>query len=268
MSSALRAPETAFCIELASGDQSRLWRRIGFYSNLIGSCRKFRPEHAQQKLPKLCSAGTPTCWSRVFVLSEEKKSKSRANSKWHQLMDTGQHLRMIKLVKWVTNSKNIEMFCADAATIFDLLDELPMIYGSALLIYGILMLESPEGQTHRGLVFGLFSYCAVVTAAAYALMVFTMLFGSLRIVLKHKVHWTLYLTSIITYTSGFLLWNVDNLLCHQLRSLRREQIHSAATPLFECHAWWHILAGVGTYLSLLFITHTRYSILKKSPQVK
>ncbi|XP_025079585.1 alkaline ceramidase 3-like [Pomacea canaliculata] len=161
-----------------------------------------------------------------------------------------------------------------------LLDELPMIWGSAFLIYGILMIESKEGEINKQLLAFLFCYAAVVTAVylinknpvfheiAYGLMVATMFFASIRILLKYKVNSLLYLVSSGTYLSGFLLWNVDNIFCHQLRSLRREQLHSAATPLFECHAWWHILAGTGTYLSLVFVAHTRYFILGRSPQLK
>ncbi|XP_025079781.1 alkaline ceramidase 3-like [Pomacea canaliculata] len=45
-----------------------------------------------------------------------------------------------------------------------LLDELPMIWGSAFLIYGILMIESKEGETNKQLLAFLFCYAAVVTA--------------------------------------------------------------------------------------------------------
>lgn len=34
---------------------------------------------------------------------------------------------------------------------------------------------------------------------------------------KYKVNSLLYLVSSGTYLSGFLLWNVDNIFCHQLR---------------------------------------------------
>ncbi|KAK7090799.1 alkaline ceramidase 3-like [Littorina saxatilis] len=163
-----------------------------------------------------------------------------------------------------------------------LMDELPMIYGSAFLLYGILTLEAEKGQNFAWLVYTLFVYCVAVTVmylvnknpifheAAYGLMVVAMVMGAVRILVKYqsKTGILLYASSFATYMSGFLLWNIDNVYCQNLRSFRRDQIHTAATPLFECHAWWHILAGMGTYLCLLFLTHMRYTILNKSPELK
>ncbi|XP_076453756.1 alkaline ceramidase 3-like isoform X1 [Babylonia areolata] len=163
-----------------------------------------------------------------------------------------------------------------------LMDELPMIWGSAFLLYGILTLEGEKEKNYYWLMGGLLVYCTAVTVmylvnnnpvfheVAYGFMVVVMAFGAIRVIVKYqnKVGTMLYVSSFLTYMSGFILWNIDNIYCQHLRSLRRDKLHSAATPLFECHAWWHILAGVGTYLCLLFVSYMRYTILNMSPEVK
>ncbi|KAL8594789.1 hypothetical protein ACOMHN_047507 [Nucella lapillus] len=162
-----------------------------------------------------------------------------------------------------------------------LMDELPMIWGSAFLLYGILTLEGKR-ENYYWLIAALLGYCLLVTVlylvnnnpvfheAAYGLMVAVMAFGAIKIIVKYgnRVGTLLYLSSFVTYMSGFLLWNVDNLYCQHLRSLRRDKVHLAATPLLECHAWWHILAGLGSYLCLLFVSYMRYTILNMTPKVK
>lgn len=163
-----------------------------------------------------------------------------------------------------------------------LMDELPMIWGSAFLLYGILTLEGEKGKNYPWLIIALFAYCVAVTVMylvnnnpvfheiAYGFMVTGMVFGETRIIFKYpdRTGRLLYAISFLTYMSGFILWNIDNIFCHRLRTLRRDAVHEAATPLFECHAWWHILAGTGTYLCLLFVTYMRYTILNMNPKVK
>ncbi|GFR60865.1 alkaline ceramidase 3, partial [Elysia marginata] len=62
----------------------------------------------------------------------------------------------------------------------------------------------------------------------------------------------IYFTALFSYAFGFLLWNVDNIFCSQLRSIRALPPGQASGMLLECHAWWHIFAGFGTYMGILF----------------
>ncbi|WAR27573.1 hypothetical protein MAR_013277 [Mya arenaria] len=40
------------------------------------------------------------------------------------------------------------------------------------------------------------------------------------------------------------------------------------SPLFEFHAWWHILAGIGTYLGIVFGADARLSVLGYKTKIK
>lgn len=44
----------------------------------------------------------------------------------------------------------------------------------------------------------------------------------------------------------------EKLECFILFRLIRQEYLGMFAPLFQLHAWWHILAGTGTYLSVLF----------------
>ncbi|XP_046575312.1 alkaline ceramidase 3-like [Haliotis rubra] len=160
-----------------------------------------------------------------------------------------------------------------------LLDELPMIWGSAFMVYAYATLSSPPQSDNTGLKVFEFLYCSIVTIVylvnknpvfhevAYGLMVFSILACAVRTMLKYEHSLTLFLTSTVSYGIGFLLWNVDNTFCGHLRYARKNVL-GVAGPVTELHAWWHVLAGFGTYLSFLFVTHTRYLYLKKHPKIK
>lgn len=51
--------------------------------------------------------------------------------------------------------------------------------------------------------------------------------------------------SAIFIISAFLIWNVDNVFCHQLRLMRNDILPSIFGPLLQLHAWWHILMSIG-----------------------
>ncbi|XP_052706708.1 alkaline ceramidase 3-like [Crassostrea angulata] len=61
--------------------------------------------------------------------------------------------------------------------------------------------------------------------------------------------------------------NYSNELGLFCRLIRKEYLGVFA-PIFQLHAWWHILAGTGTYLSVLFSAHTRYLYLGMKPEIK
>uniref|UniRef100_A0A2C9KPP4 Alkaline ceramidase n=1 Tax=Biomphalaria glabrata TaxID=6526 RepID=A0A2C9KPP4_BIOGL len=161
-----------------------------------------------------------------------------------------------------------------------LMDELPMIWGTSFLVYSLYMMDSKPNEECLPLRNGLIIYSIVVTLVyilvkdpifhqvAYGLMVASIIIMASRILLTIKCSRKLYLTSLFTYGLGFFLWNVDNVFCSHLRSIRSHPVGQVSGMLFECHAWWHIFAGTGTYLSLLFGVHTRYVFLNENPKVK
>ncbi|TFB05808.1 Alkaline ceramidase 3 [Trichoderma ghanense] len=58
--------------------------------------------------------------------------------------------------------------------------------------------------------------------------------------------WAMIATGLSVFLGGFLIWNLDNVFCSQVRQLR----HAVGLPwavLFEGHAWWHLMTGLAYY---------------------
>lgn len=130
-----------------------------------------------------------------------------------------------------------------------LLDELPMIYGSAVLIYAnydlwLQVIEYEQGKKHKSWhsrqLIGAFisAYCAVVTVIylsvwknpifheiAYGAMVLTILVESLLLIKKLNSSKVLYYTSLAYYAIGFFFWNLDNQFCSYLKNTRGKFTH-------------------------------------------
>ena len=68
------------------------------------------------------------------------------------------------------------------------------------------------------------------------------------------------------YLFGFFLWNIDNIFCGNLTSIRTDFLgpkFGFATPLTQLHGWWHLLAGYATYRHILFCIHHRQIYLNE-----
>ncbi|KAI3624203.1 YDC1 [Malassezia furfur] len=52
---------------------------------------------------------------------------------------------------------------------------------------------------------------------------------------------------IVSFLTGFLIWNIDNIFCGTLR-VSREIVGYPWALLLEGHGWWHILTCYGAYL--------------------
>ncbi|KAH3815242.1 alkaline ceramidase 3-like isoform X1 [Dreissena polymorpha] len=160
-----------------------------------------------------------------------------------------------------------------------LLDELPMIWGSAVLIYNLATVEYPAKSHNLLLSAGLFTYCAIVTLVyimcnipiffqiAYGLMVCSLVATAWKV--SRSIAWankTVLVCAVVAYGTGFILWNIDNQFCSSLKSMR---YHTGfLSPLFEFHAWWHILAGIGTYMGIIFGADARCSVLGYKTKIK
>ncbi|KAG7257660.1 hypothetical protein CRUP_021108, partial [Coryphaenoides rupestris] len=57
-------------------------------------------------------------------------------------------------------------------------------------------------------------------------------------------------TSLGVFSLGFLLWNIDNLVCDSLRA-SRQTLPPGVGVVTQFHAWWHIFTGLGSYLHIL-----------------
>jgi dihydroceramidase len=66
-------------------------------------------------------------------------------------------------------------------------------------------------------------------------------------------------TSMYAALGGFALWMLDYNYCGQINRLL------PFNP--QCHAWWHLLMGVCTYNSPLFMQFVRAEELQKKPEL-
>merc|ERR1719234_2650247 len=98
----------------------------------------------------------------------------------------------------------------------------------------------------------------------YALVVVGSIWQALSFLRAHysPIGARLYLGSLLLYLTGFILWNIDNHLCAGL-SLTRTYLSLPFQPLTQLHAWWHLLAGLATYVNILYCLHLRLTFLKR-----
>lgn len=154
-----------------------------------------------------------------------------------------------------------------------LFDELPMLWGSLILLYVLVThvytrFENCAKQ-HQLLISSLIAYGVLSTIiylsfktpilfqVAYGLLVTVMLYFDIYIV-KHKPsNGRLFYSSCAFYYGGFCVWLVDNFYCSNLRTLRSEFLPVYLSPFTQLHAWWHFMAGYGAYLHILFCAHSR-----------
>jgi len=162
-----------------------------------------------------------------------------------------------------------------------LLDELPMIYGSCVFIYCMAQVKSGPRDRAVWLVSALVFY-AVFFTAIYSVwqnplvhefangLLIAALFVQAFMLLKTDFDpgcAKLFALGSLFYALAFLIWNIDNHFCSHLQDFR------AVNPLgvgvlTQFHAFWHILAGYATYLHILFSTHYRLSYLQRKPEFK
>ncbi|XP_035693177.1 alkaline ceramidase 3-like isoform X1 [Branchiostoma floridae] len=103
--------------------------------------------------------------------------------------------------------------------------------------------------------------------AAYAVLVFTLFFKSVDMLRRPNSSRALFFTALATYGTGFIIWNIDNFFCHNIREFRGT-LTSTFRPLTQLHAWWHLLAGLGTYIHVLYSVQVRTNYLKWPGKVK
>ncbi|KAK1725829.1 hypothetical protein CaCOL14_011309 [Colletotrichum acutatum] len=153
-----------------------------------------------------------------------------------------------------------------------LIDELSMIYTTCLMVFATFSF-SKSSRFSVLLGGGLVLLAGLITSyyhitkdpafhqACYAALTATVVLRSLyvmetqlRPVLarrnKDKANlilntmWIMVGTGLSVFLMGFLIWNIDNAFCSQIRQWRR-QLGLPWGALLEGHAWWHLMTGVG-----------------------
>lgn len=161
-----------------------------------------------------------------------------------------------------------------------LLDELPMIYCSAAFIYTLIVVKKGPGVQDWWAMFGLILYCLAFTIIysvhtnplvhefMYGVLVFVLLFQAMYLIYTEKNETSLKLGIVgtILYASAFLLWNIDNHFCPNLKKFRSSVSYEVGV-LSELHAWWHLLVGYATYVHIVFSSHFRLLQLRRNPEL-
>ena len=161
-----------------------------------------------------------------------------------------------------------------------LLDELPMLYLVALMVY-ILMEDRPT--TRFGPLFpaGLIAYAALLTwlcagsRGRLQFWVFQVSFGSLelfslvRVYLVHRrttdgALRRLFKWGLLCYGLGVSLWFIDIRFCEVVSVLLPR--HGIPNP--QLHAFWHLLVSCGFYALLLVIGADRLRTLGRTPSLR
>ncbi|KAI1265265.1 alkaline dihydroceramidase [Xylariaceae sp. FL1019] len=63
--------------------------------------------------------------------------------------------------------------------------------------------------------------------------------------------WTMVATGLSVFLGGFLIWNLDNIFCNTIRSWRH-RLQLPWAVVFEGHAWWHLMTGIGAYFYIVW----------------
>lgn len=155
-----------------------------------------------------------------------------------------------------------------------LLDELPMIYATACLVYITKEIAGEKDSYNKQLIAILGTICTVVTVtyvamnipiifqASFVVLAIIALCYSVLIVMNYKHSRLLFMTGIGLFLTGAVIWITDRVLCDQLQSLR-VILGYPLKPLSQGHAWWHFFSMSGSYLFLLFSIHARNCHLDK-----
>ncbi|KAF7548030.1 hypothetical protein G7046_g8819 [Stylonectria norvegica] len=160
-----------------------------------------------------------------------------------------------------------------------LVDELSMIYTTCLMLYASFSFRRSKAfSVSLGL--GLLGLATFITAyyaitqdpafhqTAYGLLTATVVFRSMWVMeselrpaleARHpgkskqtlRTMWAMVGTGLTMFLGGYLIWSLDNEFCPQVRGLRRT-IELPWAIVFEGHAWWHILTGLGGNLLATF----------------
>ena len=182
-----------------------------------------------------------------------------------------------------------------------LLDELPMLWGSCILIYCMCQIRAPIKQAENA------TLALTLTAIAITLSIIHLTFkiAILFFVRIRKVQKIMqfikslnfqvafgvaivtivildfyylmdqfclklvyfYAFGVLIQALGALLWLLDNVFCAQLDSTRK-LLPSYLSPLTQLHSWWHIFVGYATYLHIIVCIWHRQTYLKRSCHIK
>ncbi|XP_022649967.1 alkaline ceramidase 3-like isoform X2 [Varroa jacobsoni] len=160
-----------------------------------------------------------------------------------------------------------------------LMDELPMVWGTLASAYALFDINSSRSQINWWLASLLITYGSVITViyitinvpifhqVAYGLLVTACFLYSYILSRKKYFPMRWFVLSLGLYLIGFCVWNIDNVFCRNLRHIR-QRLPVILGPITQLHAWWHFFAGYASYLSILYLQQARLTVLKRRSSIK
>ncbi|PVV03932.1 hypothetical protein BB560_001581 [Smittium megazygosporum] len=161
------------------------------------------------------------------------------------------------------------MFHATSLYQWQLADELPMIYATSIVVFCVYEAENLK-RPGKAVPIILVGYCIIVTVmylvlktpafhqVSYAFLNFIIAFYVLvkhKLAVKNSVHYksfsALTRNVVAGFVLAFLLWNVDNAFCPQLRSFRNK-VPLLISPLTQLHAYWHFGTAFACYNAIIY----------------
>lgn len=164
-----------------------------------------------------------------------------------------------------------------------LMDELPMLYATCILIYS--MFETKREKLYGWRLPALLAGIAIGISTVYMLvknpLFHQVSYGLLTAVLVFRAGYVftqlpasadkarlkrLLNTSWCLYALGFLAWNIDNEFCPQIRAARAV-LGAPWNSVLQLHGWWHILTGLGSYCYIVFSQYIRQVMLQNADDI-
>lgn len=161
---------------------------------------------------------------------------------------------------------------------YQLLDELPMIYTTLIMFWGMFEYKMSQRQSFAlGVVtialgvgitwYYLVNKDPVFHEVAYALLTISILIKSWTLA-YYEIEDATAIKNIkycavlgaSSFLTGFALWGVDQWQCSNLTRIR----HWMGIPwgfIFELHGWWHVLTGLGVAVFITVLTYIRIQLL-------
>ncbi|ORZ41422.1 ceramidase [Catenaria anguillulae PL171] len=164
-----------------------------------------------------------------------------------------------------------------------LLDEVPMLIGSAMFIYCCITPARSRPPTWAAL--ALVLYPSITTGMyitnripeffQYAYTLEVVLITGLAIwnlryfpsasasqsaeagLVSQKQGRSMFLLSLTSYVTATCFWVADNLLCYSHLVPIKEQLGWPLRVVFEFHGWWHFGTGFATYVSVTYMVAVR-----------
>lgn len=136
-----------------------------------------------------------------------------------------------------------------------LLDELPMVYGTAILDFCLLMTDSDRYASVLSIAMLIYSFVVtylyvtigdpLIHQIGYSLLVVITVFSPIYHLRKLKGEGfdtarlkKIYYAGIVAYFGGFAFWQVDIFQCEFLRATRSLTYPTFLRPFLEFHSYW------------------------------